>query len=379
MTKREYKKINLNISKPKITFLLCFFIGLLIAVTGTYFLPERFFFDTWFVSKDPLKVSFMGGSYSVSTLFYDIVRLRKLSFSVIGFLQITIVIFLLYKIIGIPKNFHRLTIKNMVTYFAFIMLGVFLGMPTKEFITILYIFLLLFCLRNIKNDKIALVVFFLLFLFFGYFFRKYYILVALLVVVFYFINRMKFKDRKTVIFIGGLLFTIFLSIGYGFYNKGQFISKITRGNINDMRIRIGDKNANSKLVSPVDADTWYGESISIIYGFISVNIPVNQLLKHILKPHIVAFIIWQLLLFWLLLIQYDRSLKKGVKNNNHLLVLNIFIAYCIIQGLFEPDLGSAIRHKMGLFPLIYFIFYHDNCIIQRDKNYLKWLLKKIKR
>jgi hypothetical protein len=37
-----------------------------------------------------------------------------------------------------------------------------------------------------------------------------------------------------------------------------------------------------------------------------------------------------------------------------------FICFFIVQGIFEPDLGTSIRHKIGLFPLIYFALYYED-------------------
>ena len=38
----------------------------------------------------------------------------------------------------------------------------------------------------------------------------------------------------------------------------------------------------------------------------------------------------------------------------------------MVQGVFEPDLGTSIRHKIGFLPLIYFALYYDR-FIEREK------------
>jgi cell division protein FtsW (lipid II flippase) len=77
------------------------------------------------------------------------------------------------------------------------------------------------------------------------------------------------------------------------------------------------------------------------------------------SPQIISFIIWQLLLFYILLVRLARCLKEKKNNKDELWILLILFSYFIVQGLFEPDLGSAVRHKIGVFPIIYYALYYD--------------------
>ena len=122
------------------------------------------------------------------------------------------------------------------------------------------------------------------------------------------------------------------------------------------------------IVSPIETDTWYGETIGVVNGFIAVNIPVVEGLKHILSPQIIAFIVWQLFLFYILLKRFSWCISDRDNNQMQLWAILIIFSYFIIQGLFEPDLGSAIRHKMGFFPLIYFALYYEHFRKELRKN-----------
>jgi hypothetical protein len=139
---------------------------------------------------------------------------------------------------------------------------------------------------------------------------------------------------------------------------GKFISESTREELNTER-RFS-KEANSMIVSPVQTDTWYGETISIFNGFVAVNIPVFQGIKHFLSPQIVAFVVWQLFLLYILLVRFSRCLRDREKFKLELWTIIILFSYYIVQGMFEPDLGTATRHKIGFFPLLYFIFYYED-------------------
>lgn len=344
-----------KLNKSTLTFFGLFLVGFLIAALGIYFLPERFFFDADTIIKDKSNEIGLIGSYPFTIWFYHVTGLKNLHFSIIGILQYSFSVFLLYKI-GIPKAFKIVNVKNSLVYLSLFMLAMFLCMPTKEFINFTYMFLIVLVLKRKKNYLLSIFSIILLLLLFGFFFREYYLLVAVIAIFLYLISKIKINNRKIAVFSYGLLVVIALSLSYGAI-KGKHMSESSREGIN--MLRKGGKATNSIIISPVNTKTWYGETIGIYYGFFSVNIPVNGF-KHILKPQIILFVFWQLFLFIILLIRYEKVLKKGTKNNFEIWGFYIVFSYFICQGVFEPDLGSAIRHKMGIFPLIYFTLYYDS-------------------
>ena len=345
-----------NVRKSVFAFSLISLFGIIVSAISFYILPERFFYDTVIIIDDPYNQIGLKGSYPFTIWFYNITGLKYWHFSLLGVLQYLIIVVVLYKI-GVPNNFNKLTVKNILVYVAFIITAIFISMPSKEFITFLFMALIIFLLKKIEKFPKRVVLYVLgLLLFFGYFFRQYFMLVAAISVVFYMVSRVNFKNKKMATLLYGLSIAIILSLSYGFI-KGTFLSQETRENINE--IRSGQEATNSVIVSPIPTDTWYGESFGIVYGFVSVNFPINGF-KHILSPQIIVFVFWQLLLFVILFIRYDKCLGKGVKNNNELWFFFILFSYFISQGIFEPDLGSAIRHKMGVFPLIYFTLYYGS-------------------
>ena len=172
----------------------------------------------------------------------------------------------------------------------------------------------------------------------------------------YWVTCIKISNRTFATLFYGIALIIFLSLSYGFV-QGQFFSEQSRELINNARM--GSVDANSSIVSAVKADTWYGEIIGILYGFFTVNVPLNGL-KHIFSPQIVLFVIWQLFLFSILLVRLARCIKAKKEYVYELWILLFVFSFFILQGVFEPDLGSAIRHKMGVFPLIYYALYYDH-------------------
>ena len=346
----------MRIKKNKFIFNLLFIFNLIIASLTILFLPDKFFGDANTIISSEFKIPGFIGSYEFAQRFYEFTFLKFLPFPIIALIQYPILIYILYKI-GVPKNFHVLTTKNILVYLAFFMLALFVSMPSKEFITFIYISLIPFIFNN-PNKSYRYRIFLALFLIilFGLFFRIYYILIPIIAVVIYFISLINFKNKVFTSIFYGILIVVFISLTHGFI-KGEYLSESTREELNTERKY--SKDANSMIVSPVKTDTWYGETISIFNGFLAVNVPVFEGIKHILSPQIVAFIVWQLLLLYILLVRFSRCLKHREKYKFELWSIIILFSYYIVQGLFEPDLGTATRHKIGFFPLVYFIFYYE--------------------
>lgn len=333
-------------------FFCLFTIGLLISIIASFVLPDRFFNDTKIIVFDPYNESGWIGSYPFTIMFYKITFLKYLPFFLIALFQYPIVIYTLFKI-GIPLKFDLLYVKNIITYTAFILIAIFFCMPSKEFINFLFIsFIVKLLSENTFSIKKKFILLTISFIIFGFFFRPYFYFIPIIASGMFFIKSINFKNKTITTIFYGILIAVFLSLSHGLV-KGKYLSESTRDNLNAERT----KDANSMILPPLKTDTWYGETTGIIYGFFAVNLPFEGL-KHFLSPQIMLFILWQFILFYILLVRLSRCVNNSSKDNAELWGLLILFSYFIIQGIFEPDLGSAIRHKMGVFPLIYFILYY---------------------
>jgi hypothetical protein len=173
----------------------------------------------------------------------------------------------------------------------------------------------------------------------------------------YLLSYIKFENKTVSTIFYGILIAVFLSLSHGVI-RGEYISKQTRENY--VVENINKKNINTAIVSPLSQDSWYGEAFGIVYGFMAVNVPVIEAVKHILSPQVLVFVLWQLLLFYILFVRFSRCLKNRKQYQFELWTLLILFAFFIVQGVFEPDLGTSIRHKIGFFPLIYFALYYED-------------------
>ena len=349
--------MGIKLKKSNLVFYWLSSIGLLIAILGYFVLPYSFFIDADIIVYDWYNEIGLIGGYPFSMWFYKTTGMKHLHYSIVGLIQYPILMYIIYKI-GVPKKFHVVTIKNAVVYISFLLIAIFISMPSKEFINFIYIGFIVFLFKNRKRKLSAtLRIAFAMLIFFAIFFREYFSVVVILSIVMYVISLINFKNKRLVSITAGLIVVIFVSLSYGVV-KGQFFSESSRHVFNQMRIEKDKANANSMIIPPLPPDTWYGESFGIVYGFFSVNLPVNGL-KHILSPQIIAFIIWQTILIVILFYRFKKNMKEGRKGNYELWLFYMIFSYFIVQGVFEPDLGSAVRHKIGVFPLIYYLLYYE--------------------
>lgn len=348
--------MQLLVKKSTAAFLLIATANLVVAFLSYFILPPKFFYDTAIIIYDKYNEIGYLGSYPLTILFYKIIGFRLLPFPIIALIQFPVLIYILYKI-GIPNNFEKLNAKNILVYLGIFMIAIFVSMPSKEFITYLFIAIIVLLCRNERfSFRKTILIASMLLIVFGALYRPYFALIPIVGGGMYLVSFINFKNKTVSTIFYGLLIAVFLSLSYGIL-KGKYFSEISREVVNSSRMVSAD--ANSMITSPVKTDTWYGEAIGIFYGFFTVNLPLNGL-KHILSPQIIVFVIWQLLLFYILLVRFSKCLQERKKYRYELLIMFILFSFFILQGVFEPDLGSSIRHKIGIFPLIYFALYYDH-------------------
>lgn len=345
----------LVIQKKKLIFLLLSMGTVFVGCISYYFLPERFLYDAMTIVTDRYNEIGLVGSYPFSMWFYKYTGLGALPFPLVALIQLPILLFVIYRL-GVPDRFYFLNLKNLTVYISLAILAIFVSMPSKEFINFLVMAIIPFMLSRKRYSRTTVVLLSMMILVgFGLWFRLYYVLIPVLSLAMFMVAKIKIPNKTFAVMVLGLFVVFCLSLSYGVV-KGQFLSQSTREHLNDERE--GSEDANSMITSPFPADTWYGEGFGITYGFFSVNLPVNGL-KFLLKPQIIAFVLWQLVLFILLLACFDACLKKKRYYSYEVWGFYFLFSYFIVQGVFEPDLGSAMRHKMGMFPLIYFALYYD--------------------
>lgn len=350
---------NLTITKSKFIFFSFSFLGLIAAICSSYVLPKKYFSDALTIIHNPWNLKGVVGGFQLSIFFYSITGMRWMPFSLVALIQYPILIYILTKI-GIPSNFDKVKVNNLLMYASFFVIGIFISMQTKEFITFIFCAILVKLIKN-KNKEYVFrnrIIICLMILLYSYIFREYYYLVLILSIFISILSYCNLKLNSFLIVIYGLIMIILMSCGHNMVKHG-YLSDKTRTELNERRLddpKIKEES-RSAIIPPLPTNTWYGDAVSIIYGFMVVNIPITSIFSA--SPQVSLFSIWQLTLFFCLSLKFDQILKIK-KNNNIRWAYYITFSFFIVQGLFEPDLGSSIRHKAGIFPLIYFILFYDD-------------------
>ena len=348
---------NLKITKSKFIFFSFAFLGLIIAISSSFILPKKYFSDALTIIHNPWNLSGIIGGFQFSIFFYSITGMRWMPFPLVALIQYPILIYILTKI-GIPSNFDKAKMTNIIMYFSFFVIGIYISMQTKEFISFIFCAFLVFIIRNKKDILKNRIIICSSLILFAMIFRTYFYAILILCISFSVLSFLKFKFNTFLIIIFGLLVIILISFVHNIGNKG-YMSDKTRTELNEERLddpKIKEES-RSAIIPPLPTNTWYGEVVSILYGFMVVNIPITSIFST--SPQIIIFAIWQLGLFFCLSLKFDQILRAK-KNNNISWACYITFSFFIVQGLFEPDLGSSIRHKAGIFPLIYFILFYDD-------------------
>ncbi len=360
----------------RINVLLFIAIAVVVTILGMLsqaYLPERFFYDAYTIALDRYNESGWIGSYPFSMSFYEITGLNSIDFSLVGLIQIPI-IFIAISTLGIPKTFSKLTLRNFLAWISLLLIAFFVSYPSKEFINILYLALIAYALTRSTSLTKKMLISSVLFFIFSWFFRPYYLLVPIIAACLYVVNFISIRNKPFSNILTGLVFAIFISLAYGVV-KGDFMSSSSRESLNYERLEQKDQNADTMILSPLPTETVVGESISIFYGFLTVNFPVNAL-KFWYKPQVIVFLLFQIVLFIVLFRVYGKVLKNKAYQHEQW-ILNLIFAYFILQGVFEPDLGSAIRHKIGVLPILWLAIYYDKNLIGKPARIKKYVFKNV--
>lgn len=287
-------------------------------------------------------------SYSSAAAFYRIIGFNSSTPHFFESLLSTLVLIIFFRLLLNKEQFIVLSVPNMVvivvTMFFYLC---FFSVMSKDLIA--FFILILTCFFYDKKRF-----FFVLMtgvLIYGMLFRSYWLITVPLTLM---VNFAFKKNNYLLIFLGMVLYVLLVSYCY-FLFTGNYISALR-----DQTHMVLSANTNiNNLFLP----------INIVYDYLnSLNTMLNLFipLDGLGSPSEIIYYLWT---YYCLYLCLSVVRKKHQNKSSNLNLVAFFLSFIIVQGLFEPDMGSALRHQLVISILISNIFTNrkllDNLILKR--------------
>lgn len=304
--------------------------------------PYKYFFDNETIRN------VMTGEITADSSYTNVARV----YSALGFdgdasyvieESVSAIIFIITStllFIRFPKFFRSVTGLSMFVVWI-IFYAAYLSQMGKDQIAFLVVIFPAFVLLN--NSSHSIEVFFVSTLLYAWFFRSYwFLIVGMTILSYFFVRKSTLNNRKKVKM---LVFSIFfevvviLVVYRGIY--GDSLLNI-RYNIN--LGRQGASAIQSMIPSLLSNNNIFSEIINVGYTLLVMTLPI-----HLTSISQISYYLWLYMIVFIVVRSMKRSVHQGQRTQYYLLFL---ISFFVIQSLFEPDLGSCLRHETILFPLV---------------------------
>lgn len=325
MNSSEVSLINKSIFGFYSLFSLIFF------TLGQQFIPLYFSWDSITIRR--AMAGGIGGYYGATAEFYKLLGFNEYSpelyIELFSWIIYIITLLIIFKVSNDNVcDFFKLTLISFYT----LVYGFYYATFSKDLILI--IFTIIAALIYLKTKKYFLipVVFFL----YGYWYREYWEIIAAILFIFILFRFKKIKIKLV------LLSTTFVVLLYNFVFKSY---------ITNIRITANfQRTANSVINNLLPNTSLYTDVINYFYVLLSMIIPIQGLGSF----NESVYYLW----IWILI----YTLIKKRKSIN-VFLFHFVLIYFSVQACFEPDFGSALRHMLALFLIIYMsIFCNDETI-----------------
>ncbi|MGG3271376.1 hypothetical protein ABEP16_20920 [Priestia aryabhattai] len=336
-------------NKNQLNSILIFYIvaicGMAMVVISKNVLPSKYFIDSqtireYYTIATSANFDITGGFY-YTALFYKILGFQHLNSSIMeGLLNYLIYIACIVSIFKyINFNFSKIGVILFVLWNT--LAAVYLGQLTKEIILLIVI---TFQLRSIiKNKKMSIFISFLLLGLYAYFFRTYWFLIIFLACVLYIvfrINKSFNKRTKGLIILSSMLVIVLILNSTGTYITD---SRTQVNEIIDSNTQINNLLVNTSFIT--DILNWCCAWLILIF-------PVPLIFKGGVQ-HFLFFILDVMTVGTLILNMRNKALINS-KQKSVLWSLSLIISFSLVQGAFEPDYGSYVKHQVILIPLYFY-------------------------
>ncbi len=213
--------------------------------------------------------------------------------------------------------------------FVALMYGIEYTTLTKDLLLILFMVVIV----NVYIRHRSMFVLAVATLIYAYFFRTYWYMVASWAAILGLQKNPKIRKGLTLL----LLFSLAVIVVYNLSTGGQITTQ--RVDVNATR---DSTAAASMLNNVIPNSNIFTDIVNWIYTMGTLIVPLQGLGS----PNVIVYYIW----IWAV-IAFCIKHRQQIDSKTMLLL----VGFVAVQAMFEPDLGSALRHQLPWCPLLYFL------------------------
>ena len=358
----EQKRVSVRQQNRDITLLLIAPTAILAKIIYMYFLPSKYFFDSWrmidmLVNGEKSTIAWSG--YQQTVDFHKAINIFHFNtinqFSTFYGLIMTIVIMFI-----VSKTREMDFMDSLFTLMATGVLNIYVFCINKEMIQILYFILIYIIITSpIKNTMLKLIGCVAVYYWESTSFRSYYIIMAAMSVLLYFVfTWLKRRNKVTKLMIVTTVIICFVGV-FAFFYASSFVAHddyIDALNVRDDTTNT-IKNQGGASTAIYNITPVQGNLVAFMFNYIinafRMMIPIELLLK---SPGYAPFFIYQI---FILIYLFKALANIKTMDKKMVVALSCFVAYFFGSVVFEPDFGSWVRHEATTFPVFQLLVYQN--------------------
>ncbi len=352
-------------NKKKMEVIIYFYIllilGFLVVIFSENILPDKYFIDSntireYFDIANDFSLKFFEGFWNTAWL-YKLMLINKLDSRVLeGIVNYSIYyICLIFTILLLKKN---IPLKYALLLLVWnIPAAIYLGQLTKEIFIVPILVLQIVAFQ--KKSRFLIFLSILLIIFYAMFFRNYWLIIICMTIMIFLVRIYFIKYNfivKTFMVISGML-AIFVVANFG----GMYLTD-SRFNVNE--ILESETMINNLLINT----SVFSDLVNWFIAWVSILFPLPLLVKGGLTQK--CFLILAIYTFYVFIKCIRRYNKNSKETKDYSVEWSIafVISFSMVQGIFEPDYGSVLKHQVVMIPMYFYVILYCHTLLDKRSN-----------